>query len=120
MIFKTVEEIFSFINDILCTMYYYNCHHYHHHRVFPLYRVSELGSCHRISQRMLTSCDKSSVLKRQDKRDILNIGLWMIYRLYSDIATCPEVHTEHINALRGQNMEMLILNLVVHIVTTGL
>ena len=42
----------------------------------------------------------------------------MLYRkimvLYS------EIHTKHINTLCGQNVELLNVKLVVHIVTTGL
>jgi len=34
------------------------------------------------------------------------------------IAVCSQIHTKHIHTLCGQDVEML--NLVVHIVTTGL
>ena len=41
--------------------------------------------------------------------------------LYSEIiAVCPQIHTKHINPLCGQNVELLNVKLVVHIVTTGL
>ena len=36
------------------------------------------------------------------------------------IAVCSELHTKHINALWGQNVELLNIKLVVHIVTIGL
>ena len=36
------------------------------------------------------------------------------------IAVCSETHTEHKNTLRGQNVELLNVILVVQIVTTGL
>ena len=36
------------------------------------------------------------------------------------IAVCSEIHTKHINILCGQNVELLNVELVVHIVTTGL
>jgi len=36
------------------------------------------------------------------------------------IAVCSEIHTKHINTVCGQNVELLNLKLVVHIVTTGL
>ena len=40
--------------------------------------------------------------------------------LYREImAVCPEIHTEHINTVCGQNVELLNAKLVVHIVTTG-
>jgi len=41
--------------------------------------------------------------------------------LYSQIiAVYSQIHTKHINTLYGQNVEMLNVKLVVHIVTTGL
>jgi len=42
----------------------------------------------------------------------------MLYR--EIIAVCSQIHTKHINILCGQNVELLIVKLVVHIVTTGL
>jgi len=41
----------------------------------------------------------------------------MLYR--EIIAVCPQIHTKHINTLCGQNVELLDVTLVVHIVTTG-
>jgi hypothetical protein len=35
------------------------------------------------------------------------------------IALCPQIHTKHINTLCGQNVELLNVVLVVHIVTNG-
>ena len=41
--------------------------------------------------------------------------------LYKEIiAVCSHIHTQHINALCGQNVELLNVKLVEHIVTTGL
>jgi hypothetical protein len=41
--------------------------------------------------------------------------------LYMEImAICSEIHTKHINTLCGQNVELLNVKLVVHIVTNGL
>jgi len=41
--------------------------------------------------------------------------------LYREImAVCSQIHTKHINTLCGQNVELLNVKLVVHIVTTGL
>jgi len=41
--------------------------------------------------------------------------------LYRDImAVCSKIHTKHIITLCGQNVELLNVNLAVHIVTTGL
>jgi len=42
----------------------------------------------------------------------------MLYR--EIIAVCSQIHTKHINKQRGQNVELLNVKLVVHIVTTGL
>ena len=42
----------------------------------------------------------------------------MLYR--GIIAVCSEIHTEHINALCGQDVELLNVKLAVHIETTGL
>ena len=35
------------------------------------------------------------------------------------IAVCSQIHTKHKNTLCGQNVELLNVKLVVHIVTTG-
>jgi len=41
--------------------------------------------------------------------------------LYKEIiAVCSQIHTKHTNTLCGQNVELLYVKLVVHIVTTGL
>jgi len=42
----------------------------------------------------------------------------MLYR--EIIAVCSEIHTKHINTLRGQNVEFVNVKLVVRIVTIGL
>jgi hypothetical protein len=42
----------------------------------------------------------------------------MLYR--EIIAVCSQIHTKHINTLCGQNVELLNVKLVVHIVTTVL
>jgi cytochrome b len=39
----------------------------------------------------------------------------MLYRKI--IAVCSEIHTKHINTVCGQNVELLNVKLVVHIVT---
>jgi hypothetical protein len=36
------------------------------------------------------------------------------------IAVCSQIHTKHINTLCGQNVELLNVKLMVHIVTTNL
>ena len=41
--------------------------------------------------------------------------------LYREImAVCSEIHTKHINTVRGQNGELLNVKLAVYIVTAGL
>jgi len=42
----------------------------------------------------------------------------MLYR--EILAVCSEIHIKPINTLCGQNVELLNVKLVVHIVTTGL
>ena len=42
----------------------------------------------------------------------------MLYR--ETMAVCSEIHTKHINTVCGQNVELLNVKLVVHIVTIGL
>jgi len=42
----------------------------------------------------------------------------MLYR--EIIAVCSEIHTKRINILCGQNVELLNVKLMVHIVTNGL
>jgi hypothetical protein len=42
----------------------------------------------------------------------------MLYR--EIIAVCSQIQTKYINTLCGQNVELLDVKLVVHIVTTGL
>jgi len=42
----------------------------------------------------------------------------MLYREIIDV--CSQIHTKHVNTLCGQNVELLNVKLVVHIVTTGL
>jgi hypothetical protein len=41
--------------------------------------------------------------------------------LYGEIiAVCSQIHIKHTNTLCGQNVELFIVKLAVHIVTTGL
>jgi len=42
----------------------------------------------------------------------------MLYR--EIIAVCSQIHTKHINTLCGQNVGLLNVKLVVHILTSGL
>ena len=42
----------------------------------------------------------------------------MLYR--EIIAVCSQIHTKHINTLRGQNVEYVNFKLMVNKVTTGL
>ena len=42
----------------------------------------------------------------------------MLYRKI--IAVCSQINTKHVNTLCRQNVELLNVKLVVHVVTTGL
>jgi len=42
----------------------------------------------------------------------------MLYR--EIISVCSQIHTKHINTLCAQNVELLNVKVMVHIVTTGL
>jgi len=42
----------------------------------------------------------------------------MLYR--EIVAVCSKIHTKHTNTLRGQNGELFIVKLAVHIVATWL
>ena len=48
---------------------------------------------------------------------VIKVSQLMLYR--EIIAVCSEIHTKHINTLCGQNVELLNVKLVVHMVTTG-
>ena len=49
---------------------------------------------------------------------VIKTSQLMLYR--EIIAVCSQIHTKHINTLCGQNVELLNVKLVVHIVTTVL
>ena len=49
---------------------------------------------------------------------VIETSQLMLYR--EIMAVCSEIHTKHINTLCGQNVELLNVKLVVHIVTTGI
>ena len=49
---------------------------------------------------------------------VIKTSQLMLYR--EIMAICSEIHTKHINTVCGQNLELLNVKLVVHIVTTGL
>ena len=42
----------------------------------------------------------------------------MVYR--EIMAVCSEIHTKHINTVCGQNIDLLNVKLLVHVVTAGL
>jgi len=48
----------------------------------------------------------------------LVLTVWRIRE--RDFAVCSQIPAKHINTLCGQNVELWLINLVVHIVTTGL
>ena len=49
---------------------------------------------------------------------VIKTSQLMLYR--EIMAVCSEIHTKHINTVCGQNVELLNVKLVVHIVTSGL
>ena len=49
---------------------------------------------------------------------VIQTSQLMLYR--EIIAVYSQIHTEHINTLCGQNVELLNVKLAVHMVTTGL
>ena len=49
---------------------------------------------------------------------VIKTSQLMLYR--EIIVVCSQIHTKHINTVCGQNVELLNVKLVVHIVTTGL
>ena len=49
---------------------------------------------------------------------VIKTSQLMLYR--EIMAVCSEIHTKHINTLLRQNVELLKVKVVVHIVTTGL
>jgi hypothetical protein len=53
----------------------------------------------------------------QSVPSVIKTSQLMLYR--EIIAVCSQIHTKHINTLCGQNVELLNVKLVVHIVTTG-
>jgi hypothetical protein len=59
-----------------------------------------------------------SVLRSKRCIWVIKTNDLMLYR--EIIAVCSQIHTKHINTLCGQNLELLNVKLVVHIVTTGL
>ena len=48
---------------------------------------------------------------------VIQTSQLMLYR--EIIAVCSEIHTKHINTVCGQNVELLNVKMVVHIVTIG-
>ena len=59
-----------------------------------------------------------SVPRRKLYISVIKTSQLMLYR--EIIAVCSQIDTKHINRLCGQNVELLNVKLVVHIVTTGL
>jgi len=59
-----------------------------------------------------------SVPRSKHSVSVIQTSQLMLYR--EIITVCSQIHTKHINILCGQNVELLNVNLAVHIVTTGL
>ena len=58
-----------------------------------------------------------SVPRSKHTVSVIQTSQLMLYR--EIMAVCSQIHTKHINALCGQNVELLNVKLAVHIVTTG-
>jgi hypothetical protein len=58
-----------------------------------------------------------SVPRSKHSVSVIKTTQLMLYR--EIIAVCSQIHTKHINTLCGQNVELLDIKLVVHVVTTG-
>ena len=54
----------------------------------------------------------------QSVKSVIRTSQLMMYR--EIIAVCSEIHTKHINIVCGPNVELMNVELAVHIVTTGL
>ena len=59
-----------------------------------------------------------SVPRSKHAVSVIKNSQLMLYR--EIIAVCSEINIKHINTLCGQNVELLNVKLVVHIVTAGL
>ena len=64
------------------------------------------------------SLNTQSVPRSKHSVSVIQTSQLMLYR--EIMAVCSEIHTKHINTLCGQNVELLDVKLVVHIVTTQL
>ena len=64
------------------------------------------------------SLNTQSVPRSKRSVSVIQTSQLMLYR--EIMAVCSEIHTKHINTLCGQNVELLDVKLVVHIVTTQL
>ena len=54
----------------------------------------------------------------RSKHSVIQTNQLMLYR--EIIAVCSEIHTKHINSLRGQNAEFVNVKLAVHKVNSTL
>ena len=59
-----------------------------------------------------------SVPRSKHSGSVIKTSQLILYRKINSV--CSEIHTKHINTLCGQNVELLNVKLVVHIVTTAL
>ena len=86
------------------------------------YQISVFGHQTAVSATFIQTEDNTniavfeSILKRKSTR--ITSGRKLIAT--SVISVCSQINTKHINTLCGQNVELLNVKLVVHIITTGL
>ena len=71
-----------------------------------------------ISLNYSTCMNIQSVPRSKHSVSVIKTSQLILYR--EIIAVCSQIHTEHVNTRCGQNVELLNVELVVHIVTTGL
>jgi len=74
------------------------------------------------AERRIVECQNGSTysdqLATKSSFSVIKTSQLMLYK--EIIAVCFEIHTKHTNTVFGQNVELLNVNLAVHIVTTGL
>ena len=62
--------------------------------------------------------DRCSKTKNGLKIVYFLVIIFHVFMLYREIIAVSQIHTKHTNTLFGQNVELLHVKLVVHIVTT--
>jgi len=74
--------------------------------------------CQLLQTKITVSYIKINPYRAVNTVSVIKTGQLMLYT--EIMAVCSEIYTKHINTVCGQNVELLNVKLVVHIVTTGL